>query len=213
MRNIISTRTELQARKAQVALAQQGRALLEQKQAVLLKEFMRSVDTAVERSEVLEQAATKANLALGRAEAFAGVEAVRSAALASQAEFSLRVETVSVMGVKVPHIEQRRVSRSALERGFAVTGTSLLIDEVADAFESQVDAIIMVAESELRLLHLAREIQKTTRRLNALDHVVIPRLNAEVNYIKMTLDERERADHFRLKRVKKVLEIRRSTTG
>jgi V/A-type H+-transporting ATPase subunit D len=116
------------------------------------------------------------------------------------------------MGVKVPHIEQKRVSRSLLGRGYSIVGTSTTIDEAAAAFEVQVDAIIRLAESELRLTRLANEIQRTSRRLNALDHLLIPRLEAECDYIQITLSEHERSDHFRLKLVKHILERKRGVS-
>jgi V/A-type H+-transporting ATPase subunit D len=65
-----------------------------------------------------------------------------------------------------------------------------------------IDLVIQLAESEMRLRRLAEEIGRTTRRVNALDNVLIPRLEAQRNYIEMVLDEREREDLFRLKRVK-----------
>jgi V/A-type H+-transporting ATPase subunit D len=203
------TRMELLARKAQIALASQGRDLLEQKRTALLKEFLRMADTAMERSDALQFAAANARHALARTEAIAGTEAVRSAALASRAELPLQVTTARIMGVKVPHIEQKRVSRSMLARGYAITGTSITIDEAASAFENEVEAIIELAEMELRLTRLAEEIQRTSRRLNALEHFLIPRLKAECDFIQMVLDERERADHFRLKLVKRTLERKR----
>jgi len=209
MSNVSVTRMELLARKAQLSLASQGRDLLEQKRTALLKEFLRMADTAMERSDVLQFAAANARHALARAEATAGAEAVRSAALASRAELPLQVTTASVMGVKVPHIEQKRVARSMLGRGYSIAGTSITIDEAASAFESEVEAIIELAEMELRLTRLAAEIQRTSRRLNALDHFLIPRLEAERDFIQMALDERERADHFRLKLVKRTLERKR----
>jgi V/A-type H+-transporting ATPase subunit D len=202
---------ELLARKTQITLATQGRDLLEQKRTALLKEFMRIADTVMEHTDVLQQAASEARQALARAEAIAGTEAVRSAALASRAELPLDVTTASVMGVKVPHIEQKRVARSMLDRGYSVTGTSTTIDEAASAFEDEIDAIIQLAESELRLTRLAAEIQRTSRRLNALDHLLIPRLESERDFIQIALDERERADHFRLKLMKRILERRRET--
>lgn len=209
MSTVSVTRMELLARKAQIALASQGRDLLEQKRTALLKEFLRMADTAMERSDVLQFAATNARHALARAEAIAGTEAVRSAALASRTELPLQVTTTRVMGVKVPHIEQKRVSRSMLNRGYAITSTSTTVDEAASAFESEVEAIIELAEMELRLTRLAEEIQRTSRRLNALEHFLIPRLKAECESIQMVLDERERADHFRLKLVKRILERKR----
>jgi V/A-type H+/Na+-transporting ATPase subunit D len=209
MSNVSVTRMDLLARKAQIALASQGRDLLEQKRTALLKEFMRTADTALERSDALQASAANASQSLARTEAMAGAESVRSAALASRGEFSLEVTTRSVMGVRVPHIEQKSATRSFLERGYSIVGASISIDETATAFEREVEAIIQLAETELRLVRLGDEIQRTSRRLNALDHFLIPRLKAERDFIQMALDERERADHFRLKLVKRSLERRR----
>lgn len=210
MKTVSVTRMELLAHKAQISLARQGRELLEQKRSALLKEFLHTADTVVERSDVLQQTAADARQALARTEAVAGVEGVQSAALASRSDLPLQVTTASVMGVKVPQIEQKRVARSMLGRGYCIVGTSITIDEAAAAFEDEVDAIIQLAETELRLTRLAAEIQRTGRRLNALDHFLIPRLESERDFIQMALDERERADHFRLKLVKKILERKRA---
>lgn len=211
MSNVSATRMELLARKTQISLASQGRDLLEQKRTALLKEFMRTADLALERSDALELTAEQARHALARAEAMAGTESVRSASLAALSGLALEVTNVSVMGVRVPHIEQKRVTRSALERGYSIVGASTSIDEAASAFEAEVEAIIQLAEIEIRLTRLGEEIQRTSRRLNALDHFVIPRLKEEQKFIQMALDERERADHFRLKLVKKSLEKKRGS--
>ncbi len=132
------TRMELLARKAQIALASQGRDLLEQKRTALMKELLKTVDTVMERAEALQEAAAHAHQALARAEAVAGTEAVRSAALAARSEFPLEVRTRSVMGVRVPDIEQKRVARPLSGRGYSFVGTSITIDEAAEAFEAEV---------------------------------------------------------------------------
>lgn len=209
MKNTSVTRMELLAHKEQISLARQGRELLEQKRTALMKELMRIADTVMEHSDALQHAADKARRTLVRAEAIAGTEAIKSAALASRAVFPLQVTTTNIMGVKVPHIEQKRMSRSIFGRGYSVVGTSLTIDEVASAFELEVEVIIQLAESELRLMRLAAEIQKTSRRLNALEHLLIPRLENERDFIQTSLDERERSDHFRLKLMKRLLERKR----
>ena len=209
MKKISCTRMELLAHKAQITLAEQGRELLEQKRTALMKEFMHIADRVVEHSEKLQETATEARMALARAEVIASPQAVQSAALASQAEFSLQVTTANVMGVRVPHIQQVQALRPALGRDFSIVGTSIAIDEAATSFEAFVDAIIQLAESELRLTRLAEEIRITSRRLNALDHLLIPSLKSELEFIQMALDERERTDHFRYKLIKQILENRR----
>jgi V/A-type H+-transporting ATPase subunit D len=201
---------ELLARKAQIALAVQGRDLLEEKRTALLKEFFRVADTAMERSDALSNAAASARVSLALAESIAGTESVRSAALTTRNVLTLQVETMRIMGVRVPRIEQKRIAESSQEVGITHARTSLSIIEAATAFEREVEAIIALAEMELRLSRLASEIQRTSRRLNALDHFLIPRLQSEYRFIQMAMDERERADHFRLKLVKRALERKRS---
>ena len=211
MKPVSATRMELLGRKAQISLARQGRELLEQKRSALLKEFLSTADTAIVHSEALQQAATTAHQSLARAESLAGAKSLRSAALAARAELSLEVTSASVMGVKVPHIEQKKVERSMLGRGYSIVGTSISVDETAAAFEGEVQAILQLAETELRLTRLGAEIKRTARRLNALDNLLIPRLEAERDFIQMALDERERADHFRFKLMKRILERKRGT--
>ncbi len=210
MSNISVTRMELLARKAQIILAKQGRDLLEQKRTALLKEFMRMADTTIEYTDVLEVAASNARRSLARAETMAGNEGVRSAALAARTELPLQITSSNLMGVKVPKIVQKSVTRTLIDRGYSVTATSTSIDEAAQAFENEIEAIIELAEMELHLTRMAGEIQRTYRRLNALDHFLIPRLKKERGYIQMALDDRERADHFRMKLVKRMLGRKRT---
>lgn len=95
------------------------------------------------------------------------------------------------------------------ERGYSIAGTSITIDEAAGEFEEEVEAILRLADSELRLIRLSKEFQNTSRRLNALDHVLIPRLKKERDQIQNALDERERSDRFRLMLVKRAVERKR----
>ena len=116
----------------------------------------------------------------------------------------MEMRTAHVMGISVPAVEQKQVGRALFGRGYAPVGTSVTIDEAAAAYETEVNHLIRLAESELRLQRLALEIQRTTRRANALEHVILPRLRAERDRIEMALDEREREAHFRLKRIKEL---------
>ena len=82
------------------------------------------------------------------------------------------------------------------------SSVSSRIETTAEAFEALLDRIIELAEHEMRLRRLAEEIGRTTRRVNALENVLIPRLQTQLDYIQMILEEHERGDIFRLKRVK-----------
>ena len=211
MQKLSVSRMELLARKAQISLAQQGRDLLEQKRKALVRELMHVADQVLAGRDALEEAASGARRALARAEALAGNEAVRSAAMAARGELQIDVQSANVMGVRVPVVEGRRPSRTPLDRGYALAGTSVTIDEAAAAFEGEVDTLIALAGSEHRLKRLAFEIERTSRRVNALEHLLLPRLTAERHTLQLALDERERADLFRLKLVKRAL--RRTRAG
>ncbi len=206
MEQIRATRAELLAKKKQIVLARQGRDLLKEKRNALLKELMRTAEQVIRSSDELEQSVGESVAALALAEAMDGPEAVQSAAFAARGHVSLTVKVTNVMGVLTPVIEQKRVGRGPLDRGYSLTNVSSRIEEVAEIFETQLDLIIELASSEMRLRRLAEEIGRTTRRVNALENVLIPDLEAQRNYIQMVLEEREREDLFRLKRVKMKLE-------
>src|SRR5512142_778418 len=129
MENVSPTRMELLAVKGQITLAEQGRDLLKEKRNALMKEFMKIADAVMKDSDELEQVAMDAQRSLARAEALDGPEAVQSAAFASQGELSLSVEGAFVMGVPVPIIEKKSVSRAVIDRGYSLSGTSARIDE------------------------------------------------------------------------------------
>ena len=195
MEQVKATRSELLQKKAQISLARQGRDLLKEKRNALMQELMRTAELAIKGGAELERR-------VGQAEALDGPEVVRSAALAARGHLTLDVHAVNLMGVTVPRIEQKSVARGPLDRGYSPLTISSRIEAAAEAFETLIDLVIQLAESEMRLRRLAEEIGRTTRRVNALDNVLIPRLEAQRNYIEMVLDEREREDLFRLKRVK-----------
>jgi V/A-type H+-transporting ATPase subunit D len=204
-----ATRAELLAKRKQIALARQSRELLQEKRAALLKEFMRTAEQVMIGGDELERSVGESLVALALAEAIDGPEAVRSAAFAAGGQVMLAVSGANIMGVPVPVIEQRTVARGPLDRGYSLPGVSSRIDGAAEAFENQVDLIIELATTEMRLRRLAEEVGRTTRRVNALDNVLIPRLEEERNYVEMVLEERAREDLFRLKRVKVKLQRHR----
>ncbi|HXV41704.1 MAG TPA: V-type ATP synthase subunit D [Anaerolineae bacterium] len=211
MEQIRATRAELLAKKKQIVLARQGRDLLKEKRNALLKELMRTAEQVVRNSDELELSVGESVAALALAEALDGPEVVQSAALAARGQVSLAVNVSNIMGVLTPVIEQKSVVRGPFDRGYNLTSVSSRIEAAAEAFENQLNLIIELAASEMRLRRLAEEIGRTTRRVNALDNVLIPRLEAQRNYVQMVLEEREREDLFRLKRVKIKLERRAKT--
>lgn len=200
MEQVTATRSELLARRAQIVLAAQGRDVLKEKRDQLMEEFRATVDVAVAGSGALEAAAAEGRRALAIAESGDGPEAVWSAALASPGEISLRARATTVMGVRIADIRFEPIGRPRTGRGYSMAGSSPYVDRVAEQFEAELTLLLDLAAVELRLRRLADEIGKTTRRVNAIESMVLPRLERERDQIQSILDERERQDHFRLKR-------------
>lgn len=200
-----ATRTHLLSLRARIALARQARDLLDDKRKQLMEELRTASRVALEASDALEHATTGAVGTLRFAEALEGPEAVASAAVAASGEIFLEAGVESIAGVRVPRIERAAVGRPRAGRGYSVAPTGAVIDAVADAFEGTLELIVQVAADEIRLRRLATEIGATMRRVNALDHVLIPALEDEYRRVRAVLDEREREDQFRLRRVKAAL--------
>jgi V/A-type H+-transporting ATPase subunit D len=199
----------LLAGRSRLALAREGRALLEQKRDALLREFYRDVRTVVAQHEELEAAASAARMALDTAHVWLGQEQVAAAAVAAEGDIAVEVESTTVMGVVVPAVTSRDLVRSpaARDRSPLVSGPSLEL--VAERFEEELTIAIRLATLEARVRRLAREIRRTSSRVNALRTRVIPNLEADTRAIELGLEQREREDRFRLKRVKAVRAARR----
>ena len=114
-----------------------------------------------------------------------------SAALAASGDVATHLSARNVAGVRVVDLGHEPVARPRTGRGYDLLATTPHVDAAAAGFERQLDRLLDVAATELSLRRLAAEITRTTRRVNALDHVVIPRLERERDAIQAVLDERE----------------------
>jgi V/A-type H+-transporting ATPase subunit D len=213
MEQVSPTRMELIRKKAQTRLAQAGRDLLREKMDALIREFFRTMESVSRSRDDLEGVAGAARHSLTIAQAVDDPVALQSASFAAKRGIFLDIRGKNIMGVPVPVIEKKRVARSVLERGYGITGVSGRIDEVAERYEQALDLVILLAETETALQRLGGEIRMTRRRVNALEQVVIPNLDRQARYIEATIEEREREDLFRLKRVKRIIDRKRGESG
>ncbi|TDB39448.1 MAG: V-type ATP synthase subunit D [Actinobacteria bacterium] len=211
MEEVRPTRSELLERKQQITLASQGMDLLKQKRDALLIEFMSVMDETLRLSSDLQRTTSEAQYSLAIAKSVDGLVSVRSAAMATKGEITIDMTGTKIMGVSVPVVTKGESPvRSSFSRGYAITSVSSRIDETADKFERILDVIIEYADIETRLKRLGEEIQKTNRRVNALEQITVPALREQVAYIRQALDERAREDLFRLKKVKRKIEKRKA---
>jgi V/A-type H+-transporting ATPase subunit D len=196
------TRSELIQLKKKIKLSQSGHKLLKMKRDGLILEFFKILKEARNVRTELDSAFSKAVGKINLASAVDGMVTVRSTAFTAKESPEILLSGHNIMGVRVPKISSTAVRKSLTERGYGIIGTDTYIDETADAYEDLVEKIIKAAELETTMKRLLNEIEKTKRRVNALEFKVIPEQIATMKYIRFVLEEMERENTFRLKRIK-----------
>ena len=200
-KDVKPTRSELLKIKKQIKLAKSGYSLLKKKRDGLILEFFEVLKKAKSlRQELVDEykiALEKINIA----RTLEGDLKVKSIALAINEIPDVKLTTKNIMGVRVPKIESSEIKKALFERGYGVYLPSS-IDEAAAAYEKVVEKIILAAEVETSMRKLLNEIEKTKRRVNGLEFVVIPGLDKQKAFIQLRLEEMERENTFRMKRIK-----------
>jgi V/A-type H+-transporting ATPase subunit D len=197
------TRTELIAIKRKIALYDRGYKLLKMKRDGLVLEFFNILSKARDiRSKIISDY-KKADEKLTIATGVDGETAVYSVAFSRHEDPKVIMGSKNVMGTLVPTtLESGTVKRRIDQRGYGIIGMSVRIDEAADAYEQLVEDIILAAELETTLRKLVEEIEKNKRIVNALEFRILPELKKNEAFIRTRLEEMERENVFRLKRIK-----------
>jgi len=203
MEQVSPTRTELLTRRSQIRLAQQGAKLLRGKREALVREFLEEIKTFQSDREDMLKSLTEATQSLMQTLSLEGHEPVRSVGLATRNAIEIELKEQNIWGTKVVDVESEYKPHLLGERDYSPLSVSSRINESVDRFEDAVERIIRVAPRFHKLGRLAEEIRKTSRRVNALEQRLLPSLHEQVSYIRSVLDQREREDIFRLKRIKK----------
>jgi len=202
LRDVKPTRSELISLKRRIALSERGYKILKMKRDGLIIEFFKVLAAAKDSRGDLLKKFDHAGEMMAMANTVEGTIGVKSAAFAVQEVPDIILSSKNIMGVVVPEIESTSVKKSLIDRGYGMLGTTSIIDETASAYEDLVEAIIESAEIETTMKKLLDEIESTKRRVNALEFKVIPELTEARDFIKMRLDEMEREELFRLKKIK-----------
>lgn len=199
------TRMELLNIKKKKALAKKGHKLLTEKRDALVAEFLGIIKTRETHRRELNELLARGFDSLVRAEMDSGFDELMSIAISAPPAPEVPVTGVNIMGVTVPRIESSGFPER-LPPFYSLHTTSSRLDSTVNLFRKILKKILVVAEIEGTIERLALEIEKTRRRVNALEYIFVPRLENTEKYIEMQLQEREREDFFRRKRMKAVTE-------
>ena len=216
---VTPTRMELTRLKGKLKTARRGHKLLKDKRDGLMKQFLETVrEVRAIRAEVEEELMT-VHKSFTVASALMSSEAMEQALLYPKQSVELTQGSKNVMSVNVPVYEFQTKTKSDADiypYGFAATSGEL--DTAVDALGKVFQKMLKLAEIEKTAQLMAEEIEKTRRRVNALEYVMIPDLQDSIRYITMKLDENDRATTTRLMKVKdmilkQALEEKRESTA
>ena len=201
-KDVKPTRKNLMQIEDRIELSERGHDTLEKKRDGLIMEFMEILDQAQDVRVELEGNYDDAQDAIDMARTMEGDVAVRGAAAALKEHPEITTQSKNIMGVVVPQIESTKVRKNLAERGYGVLGTSARIDEAAEAYEELLETLILAAEVETAMKKMLEEIETTKRRVNALEFKLLPDLRENQEFIEQKLEEQEREEIFRLKKIK-----------
>ena len=197
--NIAPTKSNLLVLKRQLAFAEEGYDLLEQKRQILIFEMMSRLNRALDAEKRVAEALRPAFAALRGARLDGGSEALDRAALAVRMDHQVDITDQHLMGMKIPHVTVRTEPVSAQ---FGVGGTSANTDVAMSRFIEVLPLLAELSELENAVMRLAQELRKTQRRCNALSKIFMPDYRETIGYIMGSLEERERESFVILKMIR-----------
>ena len=200
------TRMELTRLKRKLATATRGHKLLKDKRDELMRQFLDLVRENKALREKVEAGIAAANKNFVLARAGMADEVLNVAMMAPMQEVYLETSHRNVMSVDIPVFEYKTRTSDAnniYSYGYAFTSSDL--DDAVKSLADILPDMLRLAECEKSCQLMAAEIEKTRRRVNALEHVMIPETQENIKYITMKLDESERSTQIRLMKVKDML--------
>jgi V/A-type H+-transporting ATPase subunit D len=205
-KHVNPTRMELTNLKRKLVTAIRGHKLLKDKRDELMRQFLEMVKDNRRLREKVEKGIASANKNFALARAVMDNETVKTAFLLPKQEVYLEVGDKNIMSVEIPVFEYKtRTSdpNDIYPYGYAFTSSDL--DSAVKSLADILPDMLVLAEKEKACQMMAAEIEKTRRRVNALEHVVIPETQEQIKYITMKLDENERSTQVRLMKVKDMM--------
>lgn len=205
-KHVNPTRMELTKLKKKLVTAKRGHKLLKDKRDELMRQFLDLVRENKVLREKVEEGIKAANKNFVLARAGMEEEALNVALMAPKQEVYLDTDTKNVMSVEIPVFKYNTKTPNANDiysYGYAFTSSDL--DDSVKSLADILPDMLRLAECEKSCQLMAAEIEKTRRRVNALEHVMIPEMQENIKYIIMKLDENERSTQIRLMKVKDMM--------
>ena len=204
--NVNPTRMELKKMKTRYANARRGHKLLKDKRDGLMKQFLETVRQNKELRERVETSLSGVYGSLSIAAAVSGPAVLEESLMLPKKEGKLDVRYRNVMSVTVPEFSLEIVGKDGQDSyNYGLAFTSGELDASLAQMTALLEDLVALAESEKTVQLLAEEIEKTRRRVNALEYIMIPKYLATIKSIKMKLDENDRGNTTRLMKVKDMM--------
>jgi V/A-type H+-transporting ATPase subunit D len=194
------TKIELVKLKRRLALAQRVQKIVKDRLSILTMEFLQTARDTVEAKRKLLDVSSQLYKALSIASGYHGYIAMGKELTATEADLKVAAGSRNIAGVRIPSFELADNAKSTKE--YSLADTSSWFDRAAQLSQEYLRVVVELAELQRSFHLLATEINRTKRITNALEYVVIPRLQATISYLNMKFEERDREEKARLKRVK-----------
>ncbi len=204
--NVNPTRMELSRLKKQLTTAVKGHKLLKDKRDELMRQFLDIVRETKALRETFEQRLTDVNSDFLTASSVMSEQSLDTALLYPKQEVYLETSTRNIMSVDIPvYKTTTRTSDTSDIYSYGFASTSFELDSAVEGLSELLPVMMSLAEKEKAVILMADEIEKTRRRVNALEHVLIPRYRDTIRFITMKLEESERSSRARLMKVKDMM--------
>ncbi len=205
--NVAATKIELFKYKRSNQVASMVQKILDDKRKVLLKSIEEMIDEAAKARGGIWEPLDDIYRSVNEAYLSLGADAVDTVAESTPPVMEVDVQVRRVVDVKIPTLTVTEKDTKSLPYGFADTNSS--IDRAAKQIKDLLPKICKAAEYENSIFSLAKALEKTQRLLNALENVIIPQHQQKIRFILATLEEKEREEFAKLKKVKSKMEARK----
>lgn len=199
--NISANRSELLKYKAKVGTATRGHRLLKKKRDGLIMDFFKLLENAKDLRGELNQNYIEGTKSLRRTRILSQDMELKIYAKTQKNRNLIDFQTKNIMGLSVPQIKSEFAKQDLIERNRTIY-SSFTMDDTIKKYEDIVEKVIIIAEVETAMIKLLQEIEKTKRRVNGLEFNIVPTLENAVKFISLSLEEMERDDLIRLKKIK-----------